>query len=107
MRKLSQAYQLQNKCKVMLHDFQNLRAPWKIQGEALEMVDRLPYPAVCISSDCSLANEFGIRISKARVAFANLHRLWRWKEIGLSFKGRVYGNTARALLSYGSETWFL
>ena len=72
-----------------------------IQGEALEIVDR------CISSDCSVANEVDTRISKARVAFANLHHLWRQEGISLSLKGRVYGATVRAALLYGSETWSL
>jgi len=96
-----------SKCKVMLQDVQNLRAPLKIQGEALEIVDRFTYLGSCISSDCSVANEVDARISKARVAFANLRHLWRQKGISLSLKGRVYGTTVRAVLLYGSETWSL
>ena len=91
----------------MLQDVQNLRAPLKIQGEALEIVDRFTYLGSCISSDCSVANEVDARISKARVAFANLRHLWRQKGISLSLKGRVYGTTVRAVLLYGSETWSL
>ena len=45
------------------------------------------------------------RISKARIAFANLRHLWRQKGISLSLKGRVYKTTVRAVLLYGSETW--
>ena len=96
----------------MLHDVQNLRAPLTIQGEALEIVNRFTYLGGCLSSDCSVVSEVDARISKARVAFANLHlhtyihirHLWRQKGISLSLKGRVYRTTVRAVLLYGSET---
>ena len=59
----------------------------------------------CVSCDGSLSNEIDARISKARIAFANLRHLWRQKGIRLSLKGRMYKTTVRAVSLYGSETW--
>jgi hypothetical protein len=95
------------KCKVMLQDTQTPTAPLTIQGETLEVVERFTYLGSCISSDCSVTDEISARISKARIAFANLRHLWRQKGISLGLKGRVYQTTVRAVLLYGSETWTL
>lgn len=91
----------------MLQDLQNLNAPLVIQGEPLEIVDRFTYLGSCVSSDCRVKHEVDARISKARIAFANLRHLWRQKGISLGLKGRVYMTTVRAVLLYGSETWCL
>ena len=93
------------KCKVMLQDVLGLNPPLTLQGEILEVVDRFPYLGSCVSTDCSISNEIDARISKARIAFANLRHLWRQKGISLSLNGRVYKITVRAVLLYGSETW--
>ena len=58
-----------------------------------------------VSSDGSLSNEIDARISKARIASANLRHLWHHKGISLSLKGRVYKTTLRAVLLYGSVPW--
>ncbi|VDO70442.1 unnamed protein product [Schistosoma margrebowiei] len=42
---------------------------------------------------------------RARLAFTNLHHLWRRRDIRLSTKGRVYCAAVRSVLLYGSETW--
>jgi hypothetical protein len=96
-----------NKCKVMLQDMGCLNAPLVMYGEALEVVERFTYLGSCISSDCSVQAEVASRISKARVAFANLRHLWRQNGISLSLKGRIYRATVRAVLLYGCETWSL
>jgi hypothetical protein len=93
------------KCKVMLQDLQALNTPLMIQGEALEVVERFTYLGSCISSDGSVTDEVEARVSKARIAFANLRHLWRQKGLSLGLKGRVYNATVRAVLLYGSETW--
>ena len=89
----------------MLQDVLGLNTPLTLQGEILEVVDRFTYLGGCVSTDCSISNETDTRISKARIAFANLRHLWRQKGISLSLKGRVYKTTVRAVLLYGSETW--
>jgi hypothetical protein len=93
------------KCKVMLQDTLSPTAPLELQGESLEVVDRFTYLGSCITSDCSVTDEVSARISKARIAFANLRHLWRQKGLSLGLKGRVYQATVRAVLLYGSETW--
>jgi hypothetical protein len=55
----------------------------------------------------SVEEEISLRITKARLAFANLRHLWRRRDIRLSIKGRVYNATVRAVLLYGCETWSL
>jgi hypothetical protein len=68
-------------------------------------VERFTYLGSCISSDGSVTDEVRARISKARIAFANLRHLWRQKGMSLELKGRVYKATVRAVLLYTSETW--
>jgi hypothetical protein len=70
-------------------------------------VERFTYLGSCISSDGSVADEVSARISKARIAFANLRHLWRQNGISLGLKGRVYQATVRSVLLYGCETWSL
>ena len=82
----------------------DLNTPLKLQGEILEVVKQFTYLGSCASSDGSLSNEIDARISKARIAFANLRHLWRQKGISLSLKVRVYKTAVRAVLLYGSET---
>ncbi|VDP48372.1 unnamed protein product [Schistosoma mattheei] len=52
-----------------------------------------------------VCDEISARIQKARLAFTNLRHLWRWRDIRLSTKGRVYCAGVRPVLLYGSETW--
>ncbi|KER31502.1 hypothetical protein T265_02272 [Opisthorchis viverrini] len=54
------------KCKVMLVDVQSLNTPLTIQGEALEVVERFTYLGSCISSDCSVTDEWWTCFSKRR-----------------------------------------
>ncbi|KER19717.1 hypothetical protein T265_11586 [Opisthorchis viverrini] len=93
------------KCKVMPVDVQSLNTPLTIQGEVLEVVERLTYLGSCISSDCSVTDEVNARICKARAASDNLRHLWRQNGLSLNLKGRVYQATVRAVLLYGCETW--
>ena len=69
----------------MFLDF-DFNTPLKVQGEIIEVVEQFTYLGSCFSSDGSLSNEIDARISNARIAFANLHHLWRQKGISLSLK---------------------
>ena len=62
----------------------------------------------------SKVNEYGgteedvkTRISKARVAFSMLKKVWRAKEISLKTKMRIFNSNVKSVLLYGSETWSL
>ena len=68
-------------------------------------MDKFTYLGSCITPDGSIAEELSSRIQKARLAFSNLHHLWRRNDIKLSTKGRVYSAAVRSVLLYGSETW--
>ena len=89
----------------MLQDVLDLNTPMTLQGEILEVANRFAYLGSRVSTDCSISNEIDVRISKARIAFANARHLWSQKGISLSLKGRVYKTTVRAVLLYDSETW--
>nr|CAH8825486.1 unnamed protein product [Trichobilharzia regenti] len=59
----------------------------------------------CISTNGLIGDEISAWIRKARAAFADLHHLWRRRDIRLSTKGRMYCSAVRSVLLYGSETW--
>ena len=61
--------------------------------------------SVCITPDGSTAEELSSCIQKARLAFSNLHHLWRQNDIKLSTKRTIYSAAVRSVLLYGSETW--
>ena len=58
-----------------------------IKGQFIERVDKFTYLRSCITPDGSIAEELSFRIQKARLAFSNLHHLWRQNDIKLSTKG--------------------
>ena len=76
-----------------------------IRGQFIERVDNFTYLSSYVTPDGSITEEFLLRIQKARLAFSNLHHLWRRNDIKLSTKGRVYSATVHLVLLYGSETW--
>ncbi|KER27378.1 hypothetical protein T265_05554 [Opisthorchis viverrini] len=83
-----------SKCKVLLQNVPSANVSLTVQGEPLEIVENFTYLGSCISSDGSVSDEVGARISKARITFANLRHLWRQKGISLDLKGRVYQATS-------------
>ncbi|KER34015.1 hypothetical protein T265_00205 [Opisthorchis viverrini] len=93
-----------SRCKFMLQNVPSANISLTLQGESMEIVEKVIYRGSCINSDGSVS-EFNARISKVRIAFANLHQLGRQKGISLDFRGRVYQATVRAVLLYGCETW--
>ena len=94
-----------SKCKMLLHDWVGPTPTLTIAGEPLDRVENFCYLGSYISADGKLSDEVSLRIRKARLAFTNLSRLWRRRDIRLSVKGRVYAATVRAVLLYGTETW--
>ncbi|KER27270.1 hypothetical protein T265_05673 [Opisthorchis viverrini] len=73
-------------------------------GEPLEIVENFTYLDSCISSDGHVFDEASARISKARIAFANLRHLWRQNGTSLDLKGRVYQATAdRCTVRFGYQ----
>ena len=76
------------RCKMMLQDWVGATSNLSIKSQILERVDKFTYLGSCIPPDGSIAEELSSRIQKARLAFSNLHHLWRRNDIKLSTKGR-------------------
>ena len=93
------------KCKMMLQDWVGVTPNLLIKGQFIERVDKFTYMGSCITLDGSIAEELSSRIRKTRLAFFNLHHMWRRNDIKLSTKGRVYSAAVRSVLLNGSETW--
>ena len=90
------------KCKMMLQDWVGATPNMSIKGQFIEHVDKFTYLGSYINPDGSIAEELPSRIQKARVAFSNLHHLWRRNDIKLSTKGRVYSAGPRTCPSLSS-----
>ncbi|CAH8572676.1 unnamed protein product [Heterobilharzia americana] len=93
------------KCKFLLQDWSSAVPRLTIESEVVECVDHFTYLGSRTSPGGLVADEISARIQKARLAFANLHHLWRHRDIRLSIKGRVYSTAVRSVLLYGCETW--
>ena len=93
------------KFKMMLQDWVGVTPNLSIKGQFIERVDKFTYLGSCITPDGSIAEVLSPRIRKARLAFSNLHHLWRRNDNKLSTKGRVYSAVVRSVLLHGSETW--
>jgi hypothetical protein len=94
-----------SKCKVLLQDWQDPPPALTLAGDSLEFVNSFVYLGSCIAAGGYIGDEIGLRIAKARLAFANLRHLWRRRDVKLALKGRVYKATVRAVLLYGCEAW--
>ena len=94
-----------SKCQVMYQDWDSPEPPLTLNGVRLDVVDHFTYLGSCLSKDGSIGSEINARISKARMAFANLLHLWRRNDVSLPVRGRVYNAAVRSVLLYGCETW--
>ena len=89
----------------MYQDWDSPEPPLTLNGVRLDVVDRFTYLGSCLTKDSSIGPEINARISKARMAFANLLHLWCRNDVSLPVKGRVYNAAVRSVLLYGCETW--
>ncbi|KER22577.1 hypothetical protein T265_09374 [Opisthorchis viverrini] len=89
------------KCKVMLQNVSPAKISLKVQRDSLETVENLTPLGSYISSDGSVSDDVSTRISKARIAFANLHHSWRQKGISSGLKGHVYQAPVGVVFLYG------
>ena len=93
------------KCKMMLQDWVGATPNFLINDQIIERVNKFTYLGSCITLDGSTAEELSSRIRRVRLAFSNLHHLWRRNDIKLSTKGTVNLVALLSVLLYGSETW--
>ena len=94
-----------SKCKVMYRDWDSPEPPLPMNGVRLNVVDSFTYQSSCLSKDGSIGPEINARMSKARMAFANLLHLWRRNDVSLPVKGRVYNAAVCSVLLYECEKW--
>ena len=94
-----------SECKMVLQDWVEVTPNLSIRGKVIERMDKFTFLGSYVTPDDSIAEELSSRIQKARLAFSNLHHLWRRNDIKLTTKGRVYSAVVRSVPLYGSETW--
>lgn len=83
-----------SKCKVIFEDWHRDPHAFILCRESLKIIS----PGVSISSGQNVADEISLRISKARLTFANLSRLRRRRTVRIVFNAVV-----RSVLIYGCE----
>ena len=93
------------KCKTTLFNWTEPVCPLFMEGGELEQVERFIYLGSCISTNGNKTSEITARISKVQATFSKLCHLWRFTDVSLATKGRVYNVTVRSTLLYGCETW--
>ena len=87
----------------------NTRAndPIKVQNANIEEVHEFTYLGSVVAPGGGTEQDVKSRISKARGAFAMLHKVWRSNKYRLKTKLQLFNSNVKAVLLYGSETWFL
>ncbi|VDP72175.1 unnamed protein product [Schistosoma mattheei] len=66
-----------------------------MDDEQIEVVEKFVYLGSYISTGSGVSDEINARIVKARAAYANLGHLWRFRDVSLAVKGRIY-NASKA-----------
>ena len=89
---------------MIYQDWDSPEPPLILNSVHLDVVNQFTYLGSCLSKDGSIDSEIIARISKARIAFANLLHLWRRNDASLPVKGHVYNAAVRSVLLYGCET---
>ncbi|VDP55415.1 unnamed protein product [Schistosoma curassoni] len=90
-----------SECKVLLQDWQDSNPVLTLDGEQIEVFEKFVYLGNCISAGGGVSDEINACTVKARVAYANL---WRFRDVSLAVKGRIYNASVRAVLLYACET---
>ena len=88
---------------------ENTRAtdPVKVQNANIEEVPEFSYLGSVVAPGGGTEQDVKSRISKARGAFAMLYKVWRSNKYRLKTKLQLFNSNVKAVLLYGSETWFL
>ena len=86
----------------MLHNCTTLIPNLKIGSEVVELVDYFIYLKSCISLNGLISDEISGQMQRAHVTFANMHHLWRKRDIRLPTKGYVYCSAFLSVLFYCS-----
>ena len=79
----------------------------KIGDSTIEEVDKFTYLGSVVTPTGGTEEDVNARINKARTAFSQLNKLWNSSTIRLKTKLKIFNSNVKAVLLYGSETWFL
>ena len=80
-------------------------SPLLIADSPIEAVESFVYLGSTITTDGGALTDALSRISKARSAFAQLHRIWSSSSISVHTKIRLFNFNVKSVLLYGCETW--
>lgn len=96
-----------SKCKCVLQDLTGAKPNLGLGGEHMGQMDRLDYLGSCASPGGCILDEMFLFIQKVGLTSTKLRDLWRWWDIRLLAKGRVYIGPMRSVLLCGFGTRIL
>jgi urease beta subunit len=79
----------------------------RLKSGEIQNVDSFIYLGSVINVHGGTEEDVINRISKARVTFSMLKKVWRSKEIRLTTKLKIFNSNVKSILLYGAETWSL
>jgi hypothetical protein len=77
----------------------------EINGKELEDVNEYSYLGSIVTGGGGADEDVTSRIKKANVAFVQLCRIWKNKNIRMKTKLEIFSSNVKAVLLYGCETW--
>jgi hypothetical protein len=77
----------------------------EINGKELEEVYEYSYLGSIVTGGGGADEDVTSRIKQANVAFVQLYRIWKNKNIRIKTKLKIFNSNVKAILLYGCETW--
>jgi hypothetical protein len=77
----------------------------EINGKELEEVNEYSYLESIVTEGGGADEDVTNRIMKANVAFVQLYRIWKNKNIRIKTKLKIFNSNVKAILYYGCENW--
>jgi hypothetical protein len=77
----------------------------EINGKELEDVNEYSYLGSIVTGGDGADEDVTSRIKKGNVAFVQLYRIWKNKNIRMKTKLNIFNRNVKAVLLYGCETW--
>ena len=81
--------------------------PIKVKDQDLEEVNTFTYLGGIVNDTGGTEADIKARVSKARVAFNSLGKVWKDRTISVRTKCRLFNANVKSILLYGGETWKL
>jgi hypothetical protein len=77
----------------------------EINGKELEEINEYSYLGSIVTGGGGADEDVTSRIKKPNVAFVQLYRIWKNKNIRIKNKLKIFNSNVKAVLLYGCETW--